>query len=64
MTTLNHSKDKRYRNLHRAIPVAVKVKTNLAWERETKEMVDRAYQLFWQKRNKKPPRVSEFRLHY
>lgn len=60
--TTTHTRNIRYRNLHRAVPVAVKYETVATWERDTKAMVDVAYREFWRKRGKKAPWVSPFRV--
>jgi hypothetical protein len=48
--------------LYRAIPFAVKEQNLRTWERETKQMVDKAYRAFWKKRGVKPPEVSNYKV--
>lgn len=59
MTTRIHTRNTQYRNLYRAVPVATKVETRKVWERETKKLVDVAYDAFWAKRKLKAPWVSK-----
>lgn len=56
--TPTHTRNRAYRNLYRAIPVARKTETASAWETETKNLVDQAYQAFWKRRGVKAPWVS------
>ena len=62
MTTRIHTRNTQYRNLYRAIPVAVKVKKRKVWELETKKLVDVAHKAFWEKRGLKAPWVSKVRV--
>tara|TARA_R110002153_G_scaffold166560_1_gene319065 strand:- start:27 stop:248 length:222 start_codon:yes stop_codon:yes gene_type:complete len=57
--THTHTRNKQYRNLYRAVPIALKFETKKVWERETKKLVDVAYAAFWAKRKLKAPWVSK-----
>ncbi len=56
--TPTHTRNIRYRNLYRAVPIVEKQEKLSAWEKETRNMVDKAYRRFWKKRGIKAPWVS------
>ena len=59
MKTSIHTRNKEYRNLYRAIPIANKLASQILWERKTRKLVDDAHAAFWARRKVKAPWVSK-----